>query len=89
MNFKNSLYVFLFLIIPSLSRKPNSSTERILLEDINILTFYKGEFTTGRRLRPIPQLNCVGGEGCKLFEPEFVYCENAGFDGSGTLLTRY
>lgn len=54
----------------------------VLLRDIQVLTLYKGRYTTGRRSSPVPQLQCVGGSaGCHSFIPEVVQCQNKGWDG--------
>lgn len=56
--------------------------ESVLLWDIQVLTLYKGRYTTGRRSSPVPQLQCVGGSaGCQAFVPEVVQCQNKGWDG--------
>ncbi|KAF7294517.1 Oligopeptide transporter [Mycena kentingensis (nom. inval.)] len=52
-----------------------------VLAKIPALTFYKNEWTEGRRTSPIPQLTCVG-KPCSLFTPDVVRCESLG--GSGT-----
>jgi hypothetical protein len=54
--------------------------ERIRFDSIRSLTFYKGEYTNGRRTDPIPQLVCDGD--CRGYTPDVVRCTNAG--GSGT-----
>lgn len=54
----------------------------VLLRDIQVLTLYKGRYTTGRRSSPVPQLQCTGGSaGCQAFVPEVVQCQNKGWDG--------
>lgn len=54
----------------------------VLLRDIQVLTLYKGRYTTGRRSSPVPQLQCAGGSaGCHAFTPEVVQCQNKGWDG--------
>lgn len=54
----------------------------VLLRDIQVLTLYKGRYTTGRRSSPVPQLQCVGGSaGCHKFVPDVVQCQNKGWDG--------
>ncbi|KAL7404375.1 hypothetical protein ABVT39_013799 [Epinephelus coioides] len=54
----------------------------VLLRDIQVLTLYKGRYTTARRSSPVPQLQCVGGSaGCHAFVPEVVQCQNKGWDG--------
>ncbi|XP_041945962.1 store-operated calcium entry-associated regulatory factor [Alosa sapidissima] len=54
----------------------------VLLRDVQVLTLYKGRYTTARRSSPVPQLQCVGGSaGCASFIPEVVQCQNKGWDG--------
>ena len=54
----------------------------MLLRDVNVLTLYKGRYTTARRSSPVLQLQCVGGSaGCGAFVPEVVQCVNKGWDG--------
>lgn len=56
--------------------------KKILLEDIRTLTLRYGEWTTSRRLSPVPQLKCIGGTaGCYAFVPQHVQCYNRGSDG--------
>lgn len=58
------------------------TTGAVLLRDVQVLTLYKGRFTTARRTSPVPQLQCVGGSaGCGSFVPEVVQCQNKGWDG--------
>lgn len=54
----------------------------VLLRDVQVLTLYKGRYTTARRTSPVLQLQCVGGSaGCGSFVPEVVQCQNKGWDG--------
>ncbi|KAI5630475.1 store-operated calcium entry-associated regulatory factor isoform X1, partial [Silurus asotus] len=56
--------------------------EAVLLRDVQVLTLYRGRYTTARRSSPVPQLQCVGGSaGCTAFVPEVVQCQNKGWDG--------
>ena len=59
---------------------------RVLLGDVHALTFKSGEYTAGRRSSPIPQLNCVGGNGRDMAMgrgslPSVIQCQNQGSDG--------
>lgn len=54
-----------------------SSPDRIRLDDIKTLTFFRDRMTTGRREPPVPQLTCVGSL-CKWYTPPAVQCENRG-----------
>ena len=52
------------------------------LQDVKVLTLRAGEMTTGRRVSPLPQLQCVGGSGAGHgHEPSMVQCHNMGWDG--------
>lgn len=51
----------------------------VRLEDVQAITLHRGEKTTSRRSRAVPQLNCVGGP-CE-YEPDTVQCVNVGSDG--------
>ncbi|XP_056136033.1 store-operated calcium entry-associated regulatory factor isoform X2 [Lampris incognitus] len=54
----------------------------VLLRDVQVVTLYKGRYTTARRSSPVPQLQCAGGSaGCGAFIPEVVQCQNKGWDG--------
>ncbi|GAV07460.1 hypothetical protein RvY_17290 [Ramazzottius varieornatus] len=58
-----------------------NSADRVRLSDVQTLTLHKDQMTTGRRSRPVQQLSCVGGTGCKVFNPAVVQCYNRGSDG--------
>src|SRR5579863_5784697 len=67
-----------FLIYSSVSETHN----RILLQNVRVLTLKKGEYTDGRRTDPVPQLKCVGGSGSNEADKvDTVQCRNVGFDG--------
>nr|XP_046256552.1 store-operated calcium entry-associated regulatory factor [Scatophagus argus] len=71
--------VFLFLLVGDTKSWDDGS---VLLRDVQVLTLYRGRYTTARRSSPVPQLQCVGGSaGCKAFVPEVVQCQNKGWDG--------
>ncbi|XP_006813921.1 store-operated calcium entry-associated regulatory factor-like [Saccoglossus kowalevskii] len=58
------------------------SGDRVLLEDVKVLTLYSGRMTNAGRSSPIPQLKCIGGNaGCGTFTPQVVQCYNQGSDG--------
>lgn len=52
-----------------------------MLRDVTSITLHRGEYTTGRRARSVPQLECVGGTAQGKFSPKTVQCYNRGFDG--------
>ncbi len=58
-----------------------SGKDRILLNDLQVLTLRHGQSTTARRSSPIPQLKCVGGSAGCSFTPQVVQCYNRGSDG--------
>lgn len=70
---------FLLLVVPHISCW---NDEAVLLRDVQVLTLYRGRYTTARRSSPVPQLQCIGGSaGCGSFTPEVVQCYNRGSDG--------
>ncbi|XP_042583541.1 store-operated calcium entry-associated regulatory factor-like isoform X2 [Cyprinus carpio] len=73
---------FLLLIVPHIGCW---NDEAVLLRDVQVLTLYRGRYTTARRSSPVPQLQCVGGSaGCGSFVLEVVQCYNRGSDGIDT-----
>uniref|UniRef100_A0A8C0QPM7 Store-operated calcium entry-associated regulatory factor n=1 Tax=Chelonoidis abingdonii TaxID=106734 RepID=A0A8C0QPM7_CHEAB len=54
---------------------------RVLLREIQALTFYRDQYTTSRRTSPIPQLQCTGGTAGCVYVPMVVQCHNKGWDG--------
>ena len=57
--------------------------KKIQLKDVKVLTLHQGQMTKGRRVNPVPQLNCIGGDAkfhSKL-HPRVVQCTNQGWDG--------
>lgn len=45
------------------------------------MTLNRGQYTTGRRNAPVPQLRCIGGTAKGQYTPAVVQCYNRGFDG--------
>eukprot|EP00048_Salpingoeca_helianthica_P016291 m.231518 g.231518 ORF g.231518 m.231518 type:complete len:298 (-) comp18386_c0_seq1:49-942(-) len=74
----NQNRVFL-LLAAALLVAAEQGFDRILLRDVQTLTFFAGKFTLGRRVSPIPQLNCVSGA-CHA-APRVIQCKNQGHDG--------
>lgn len=58
-----------------------SQKTRIKLRDIDVITLRHGQWTTGRRTRPVPQLACIGGTNRCKFLPQTVQCYNRGSNG--------
>ncbi|CAI2176921.1 1468_t:CDS:2, partial [Funneliformis geosporum] len=56
--------------------------DRVLLENVRALTLHKGKYTTGRRIKPIKQITCIGGDASCSYEPDVIQCRNVGSDGS-------
>ena len=76
-----SLKFFLILIsIQLLNVLVESRKDKIKLKDIEVLTLKPNQWTTGRRTKPVPQLQCVGGY-CDAIKGETVQCYNRGSDG--------
>lgn len=75
-----SLIVILLLIDPA---HPWGG-KKVKLKDVEVLTLRQGQYTTGRRSSPVPQLTCLGGSaGCQN-APAVVQCYNRGSDGYST-----
>lgn len=58
-----------------------ASRDAIRLQDVQVLTFTKGDHTNSRRRSSVPQLKCVGGGAKGEYEPYTAMCRNIGFDG--------
>ncbi|KAJ8907078.1 hypothetical protein NDN08_003560 [Rhodosorus marinus] len=70
------------LTVSSLCRADDP--QRVLIDSISALSFAEGLYTKGRRERPRPQLECVGGSAEKGGEhPHLVRCVNRGRPSSG------
>lgn len=50
----------------------------ILLSKVKSLTLRDGLETSHRRVKPLPQLNCVGGNACGLYNVDVMRCTNSG-----------
>jgi SOCE-associated regulatory factor of calcium homoeostasis len=53
---------------------------QIHIKDVQVLTLYANEYTTGRRNAPIAQLKCIGSA-CYQGALQTMQCTNKGFDG--------
>jgi hypothetical protein len=72
--FKQILY--LAIVLPYCVASYYQTVDLSIVES---LTFYKNAYTTGRRLPPIPQLQCVGGNACNYaYYVQSVQCVNKG-----------
>ncbi|KAH0609676.1 uncharacterized protein H6S33_013162 [Morchella sextelata] len=54
--------------------------QKTLLSRIDSLTLRSDMMTKGRRVDPIPQLKCVGGDGMGRYEVDVMRCKNRGSD---------
>ncbi|XP_066575949.1 store-operated calcium entry-associated regulatory factor isoform X2 [Amia ocellicauda] len=69
---------FLFI----LQAESLNNGDSVLLQQIQVITLYKGRYTSSRRASPVLQLQCLGGSaGCGAFLPDVVQCYNKGWDG--------
>ncbi|OJD31582.1 uncharacterized protein BKCO1_460005 [Diplodia corticola] len=59
------------------ARNPKNS---VLLSNVKSLTLRNGQKTSARRVSPIPQLTCIGGDAKGLYEVDVMRCKNAGAD---------
>lgn len=75
-------FSFFFLLVIS----PSScwAGKKVKLKDVQVLTLQQGEYTTGRRSSPVPQLQCLGGSAGCGNAPSVVQCYNRGNDGYST-----
>ena len=76
--------LLMFLIACVAAATLGTKSQKIRLEDVQVLTLHVGAQTTGRRSSPVPQLQCVGGSGAgRGLEPSNVQCYNRESDGLG------
>jgi len=69
----------LLALVPLIDAARSSKADSaILLSKVRTLTLYGDKQTTHRRVSAIPQLACVGGNGCKHHEVDLMRCTNAG-----------
>ncbi|KAI0236341.1 hypothetical protein LSAT2_013093 [Lamellibrachia satsuma] len=74
--------MFILISSPVTGALGSGGNDRVLLQEISVLTLYHGRTTTSRRTSPIPQIKCIGGSaGCSSFTPQVVQCYNRGSDG--------
>ncbi|KAG5845466.1 hypothetical protein ANANG_G00139420 [Anguilla anguilla] len=76
------LFTFSLLCLFVLQAESWNDGGSVLLREVQVLTLYRGQYTTSRRTSPVPQLQCIGGSaGCSSFVPDVVQCQNKGWDG--------
>jgi hypothetical protein len=56
----------------------SKANDAVLLSKVRALTFHDGKLTTARRVDPIPQLTCTGGNAKGLYAVDVMRCENSG-----------
>ncbi len=68
----------------------------VKLADIPMLTFRDGEWTTGRRFKEVPQLQCVSAKSLNrqcvhdfIDRPKEVRCYNKGLDGNNKVVVSF
>ncbi|CAJ0608546.1 unnamed protein product [Cylicocyclus nassatus] len=74
------LLVFVVLLF-YLGQGECGANDRVLLRDVSTITLRDGQYTTGRREAPVPQIKCVGGKAKGEYRPRTVQCTKQGFDG--------
>lgn len=68
------LVVFALTTVALFYPSSSSSTDKIRLSDVEVLTFYKDSYTTGRRTSARRQIECRSG--CNNYFPEELQCYN-------------
>lgn len=76
-----SIFALLLFLSVYIVHSDASKKNKIKLRDIEVITLRHGHWTTGRRTRPVPQLQCIGGTNRCKFLPQVVQCYNRGFNG--------
>ena len=71
-------FLTLLLALAGAKKSYNKKTDATLLSKVRSLTLHQGKDTTARRLKSIPQLNCVGGNACSLYDVDVLRCKNSG-----------
>ncbi|KAK3113689.1 hypothetical protein LTR53_008778 [Teratosphaeriaceae sp. CCFEE 6253] len=58
----------------------STRSNSVLLSQVKSLTLRADQPTSHRRISPIPQLSCVGGNAAGLYDVDVMRCKNAGSD---------
>ncbi|KAF2669428.1 hypothetical protein BT63DRAFT_440093 [Microthyrium microscopicum] len=74
--------LFTLSLFSSTAMAFGSANNKVLLKNVQSLTLRDGKMTTHRRVGAVPQLKCVGGNGCKYYKVDVMRCQNAGVDYS-------
>ncbi|KAK4957371.1 hypothetical protein LTR10_005333 [Elasticomyces elasticus] len=73
---------FFGLLLTFCPRVPSKATRgnSVLLSQVKTLTLRADSETSHRRVEPLPQLSCVGGNAQGLYDVDVMRCKNAGSD---------
>lgn len=76
----NFLILLLHLLLPLANAKSYSKAkDAVLLSTVRTLTLHgENKLTTSRRVTPIPQLTCIGGNAKGLYNVDLMRCTNSG-----------
>lgn len=77
----SGLFIISLIFVCLISSTQGKTRNRIKLRDVKVMTLTHGQLTTGRRTRPAPQLQCIGGSNRCKFLPPVIQCYNRGTDG--------
>jgi hypothetical protein len=82
MHLSSFLYPTLIILVaisePTVEARKTSDS--ILLTQVKTLTLRKNAKTSHRRVPAVPQLKCIGGNGCGYYEVDVMRCKNQGSD---------
>ncbi|KAI7195523.1 hypothetical protein KC363_g1435 [Hortaea werneckii] len=75
-----NILISLLLTLTStvLAKNFYKAKDATLLSNVRSLTVRGGQKTTARRVSPIPQLSCVGGNAKGLYDVDIMRCKNSG-----------
>lgn len=63
--------------------------DSVEISTVEVLTFHKDRYTLTKKAAPIPQLDCVGGDGCRYSDfVKVVQCYNMGVNDRGEIQWR-
>ncbi|KAI7231147.1 hypothetical protein KC330_g6581 [Hortaea werneckii] len=75
-----NIFISLLITLTSTVSAKNfyKAKDATLLSNVRSLTVRGGQQTTARRVSPIPQLSCVGGNAKGLYDVDLMRCKNSG-----------
>lgn len=75
-----NIFISLLITLTSTVSAKNfyKAKDATLLSNVRSLTVRGGQKTTARRVSPIPQLSCVGGNAKGLYDVDLMRCKNSG-----------